>query len=80
MTNDINNNCIHLQEFMTAQQEIMQKHIDAHKWLRGIPNEHEAIIDFANDYAWLMREMFCRYGCPDKDKCVISMELKKEKP
>ena len=61
--------CKHLQEFLNVELGIIQKHVDAHKWLNHLPTENEGVKDFIQKYGWLMRELYCSCGCPDRDNC-----------
>jgi hypothetical protein len=59
-----NHKCIRFEEFMAAQKEIIQRHIDEHAWCQHIDNKEEAMLDFINKFGWMFREAYCR-GCPD---------------
>jgi len=71
--------CIHLQQFMECQIEIMRDNIDGHKWFNGIPNENEAYADFIKKYGWLIREMYCGKICQNSSDCNIYKEMMKKK-
>lgn len=74
--------CEHLKEFMKCQMEVIQRHIDEHKWLNQIPDPNIAVSDFIKRYGWIMREMYCMYSCPDKDNCdlpKVTLETNKKK-
>jgi hypothetical protein len=75
MDNDITK-CVHLVEFMRAESEVIYKHLEAHKWYQHLEKDVDALIDFNEKYGWLMREMYCRYACPDRDKCLLAKDLK----
>lgn len=64
--------CVHLQEFLKAQREILLRHIDEHMWCRHIADDQEGKDDFLNVFGWLMRELFCGYACPDRKDCQIA--------
>lgn len=63
--------CEHLRNFMKCQLEVIQRHIDEHKWLNQIPEADKGVSDFIAKYGWLMREMYCVYTCPKKDECTL---------
>lgn len=63
--------CEHLRELLDAETEVIKKHLANHKWFNHINDENEGIIDFVQKYGWIMREMYCHYACPDKDRCLI---------
>lgn len=60
--------CSRLTEFMHSQRVVIERHIDEHKWLQGIPDKDVAIGDFIKKYGWIMRETFCS-ACPDRTRC-----------
>jgi len=64
--------CTHLREFLEAEMEVMQKHIQNHKWFQHIQDDNEAYQDFILRYGWLMREMYCGFACPDRDQCPLA--------
>lgn len=55
--------CVHVAEFMKFQTEIIEEHIDAYKYFKGIANKNEAICSFVKEYGWLIREMWCKKAC-----------------
>ena len=63
--------CNHSGELIKIELEIIKRHISQHKWFQHIENEDEAIMDFVEKYGWLMRECYCEYVCPDRDKCDL---------
>lgn len=64
--------CIHLREILDAQIEIIERHIDQHKWFHKIENREEAIADFIEKYGFIMREFFCSRICEDRFQCTIA--------
>jgi hypothetical protein len=60
---------------MKTQLEVARKHLDEHKYLRGIENKNAALESFINDYGWLMRELYCTKICDKRDDCKIAMQL-----
>jgi hypothetical protein len=67
--------CTHLDEFLKCEVDIIKRHLERHKWYNAIPNEAEGIADFINKYGWLMRELYCGYTCPDRDKCNLGIKI-----
>lgn len=67
--------CIHLGEFLRVERDIIQKHIDQHKWCRSIPDYNEGVADFIDEFGWLMREMYCGHVCQCRCDCAISREI-----
>jgi len=67
--------CQHLSEFMKTQIDVIQKHLDEHKYLRKINDKDEAISSFIHDYGWLIRELYCSRICSKKSECDIAEEL-----
>ena len=63
--------CEHLREFLDAEIAVIKKHIANHKWFNQISDENEGVMDFIKKYGWLMREMYCNFSCPLRDKCKI---------
>ena len=67
--------CQHLSEFMKAQIEVVQKHLDEHKYLRKMKSKEEALVSFIHDYGWLIRELYCTRICGLRESCTIASEL-----
>ena len=67
--------CQRLKDFMTAQLEVVRKHLDEHKYLRRIEDPNEALDSFIKDYGWLIREMYCSKICSIRDGCEIAAEM-----
>ena len=66
--------CTHLEEILKAETEIIQRHVNEHKWYmseeKGESVEYDdAIIDFVDKYAWIMREFYCGYVCEFRADC-----------
>ena len=66
--------CDHLDDVLEAETELIQRHIDEHEWYMGQKlhrevTENEAIVDFVDKYAWIMREFYCGYVCPERTDC-----------
>jgi hypothetical protein len=62
--------CKHTKDFLQIEMEIIEEHIDRHKYFRSIINREYAIVDFINRYAWIMREVFCGFMCPQREECL----------
>ena len=76
--------CTNLQKLLEVEREVIERHIDMHKWCNHIENREEAICDFIKKYAWLMKEMYCGTQCDKKEECNLAKEFisksKKEDP
>jgi hypothetical protein len=66
--------CEHLSEFLSLQKDIIEKHLEKHKWFRHIENENDAAIDFIQNYGWIMRAVFCTHLCPMASGCNLLKE------
>ena len=60
---------------MKTQLDVIQKHIDEHKYLRRIPSKEDALESFINDYGWLIRELYCTRICELRSDCETASEL-----
>jgi hypothetical protein len=67
--------CQHLKDFMTAQLEVVGRHLDEHKYLRKMGDKDEALASFINDYGWLIREMYCTKICGKREDCEIASQM-----
>lgn len=67
--------CKHLAAFMRTQLDVVQKHLDEHKYLRKIADREEALSSFIADYGWLIRELYCTRICEKRCDCEIATEL-----
>lgn len=65
------NKCENLKAFMSTQVDVINRHIDEHKWFQHIENKNDAVEDFLNKYGWLIRCMYCNYCCPYSNQCII---------
>jgi len=70
-----NRSCQHLAGFMKTQLDVINKHLDEHKYLRSIEDKNEAIASFINDYGWLIRELYCTRICNNCSSCDTATEL-----
>lgn len=73
--NEDNNSCQCLTDFLRAQKEIIERHLDEHKYLRHIEDKNEAVSSFVKDFGWIMREMYCTKICSKRDTCKIAGQL-----
>ena len=64
--------CIHLQEILDAQKDIIERHVDQHKWFNQIIHKEEAIADFIEKYGFIMREFYCSRICADRFTCELA--------
>jgi len=71
------NCCEHIKDILNVEQKLIKQHIIEHKWCNGFDNRNDAIIDFVQKYAWLMREVFCGVMCPYRNKCEVSDVFRK---
>lgn len=62
--------CLHFSEFMTEQKSLMERHLTKHKFFQHIEDPGEAVIDFIQKYAWVIREVYCDL-CSDNKECKI---------
>jgi len=69
--------CQHIKYILSVERSIIKDHIAKHKWCNGIEDENDAIADFVQKFAWLMREIFCGALCPHKEECEVNDEFKK---
>jgi len=67
--------CEDLSAFMKTQFDVIQKHLDEHKYLRHIDDKNEALESFISDYGWLIRELYCTRICEKREGCSIAMQL-----
>jgi hypothetical protein len=66
---DMTKECIHLQEILDAQRDIIERHIDQHKWFNKIGNRDQAACDFIEKYGFIMREFYCSRICKERFAC-----------
>ena len=65
--------CKRIADILSAQIDIIERHIDQHKWFNKIENKEEAIADFIEKYGFIMREYYCSRICEDRFKCEIAI-------
>jgi len=61
--------CSHFRDFMKEQVDLMKRHVDRHKFYRGIPDRTQAEIDFIDNFGGLLREMYCDTACSEHEQC-----------
>ena len=66
------NECKHLKEILDAQIDLIERHVDQHKWFHQIENKEEAVRDFIEKYGFIMREFYCSRICEDRFNCEIA--------
>jgi hypothetical protein len=54
---------------MKEQKELINRHLDKHKWYRGISEKTEGMLDFISRYGEILREFFCDTACPNSTTC-----------
>ena len=67
--------CKRIEEILDAQIDIIERHIEQHKWFQQIENREEAIADFIEKYGFIMREFYCSRICEDRFDCEIAREF-----
>jgi len=68
--------CKHLQEILEAQKDIIERHIDLHKWFMQTENRNAAICDFVEKYGFIMREFYCSRVCVSRFECELAQKYK----
>ena len=66
------NECRHLQDILASQIELIERHVDQHKWFQGIENRDQAVRDFVDKYGFIMREFYCSRICEDRFECELA--------
>ena len=66
------NECSRLKEILEAQIDIIERHVDDHKWFLHIEDRNEAIRDFIEKYGFIMREFYCSRICEERFACKIA--------
>ena len=68
--------CPIVKQFNQVQAEIMQKHLEKHKYYRHIKDEIEAFLDFNKEFAPIEREVVCGV-CIHHKNCLVEEEVLK---
>ena len=66
--------CNHLAELLKVQETIIRADVDGHKWLRGIEDTEQGIIDFICYHGVIMRQVYCGFACSERENCDIAKE------
>jgi len=67
--------CVQLSVFLQVEREIIEKHIEDHKWFRKIADYNQGVADFIQNYGWLMREMYCSHICKERANCALAKSM-----
>ncbi len=68
------NECSRIKDILDAQIDIIERHVDQHKWFQQIEDRNEAIRDFIEKYGFIMREFYCSRICEDRFDCVLAQK------
>lgn len=68
------NECKRIKEILDAQREIIERHVDNHKWFMQIEDRDEAIRDFIEKYGFIMREFYCSRICEERFECSLAKQ------
>ena len=71
--------CEKVPKIVSAEMKIIKKHLEKHKYYHHLKNDNDGIMDFAKQYAWVMREAYCHLICENKKTCKV-IPLFKIKP
>jgi len=66
--------CSQIRELLIVELAVIQNHLDDHKWFHHIENKNDAVIDFIEKYAWIMKEIYCNFTC--KKECCNLRQTK----
>jgi len=64
--------CKHLNSLLEIQNDIINKNIEVHKYLRKIADKQDGILDFINSYSWLFKQVYCGFVCADRFNCELA--------
>jgi len=67
--------CEKLREFVGVQIDVIKRHLDRHKWYRGIADSNAGLSDFVQEYGWLMRDLYCHHICEFSESCVLGDQV-----
>ena len=68
--------CKQLQDILQAQTDIIERHVDQHKWFQHIEDRDLAICDFVEKYGFIMREFYCSRVCVSRFDCELAQKYK----
>ncbi|MGD9161395.1 MAG: hypothetical protein PVG39_23475 [Desulfobacteraceae bacterium] len=66
--------CSRLKEILEAQIDIIERHVDDHKWFLQIEDRNEAVRDFIEKYGFIMREFYCSRICEERFACKVASQ------
>jgi hypothetical protein len=66
--------CLIAKQFNIVQAEVLAKHLDKHKWFRGIKDQMEAELDFVREFAPIERQVVCGV-CIHHGNCLVEEEV-----
>ena len=64
-----------IDSIMNIERTIIAEHIKKHKWCNHL-SPTEGMVDFAQKFAWLMREVYCGAMCPHREDCQANDEYR----
>lgn len=64
--------CTRIKDILDAQRDIIERHVDQHKWFQHIQDREEAIRDFIEKYGFIMREFYCSRICQERFNCELA--------
>jgi hypothetical protein len=67
--------CKNLKTFLQIETQLINEHIDKHKWCNHIIGDEEAIVDFVGKFAWLIREIYCGSICEHRSDCCAAKDI-----
>ena len=67
--------CQQIRDILDAQLEIIERHVEKHKWFQQIPRTEDAVVDFIEKYGFIMREFYCSRICQERFECEIAREF-----
>lgn len=64
---DENKPCPYAEKFMKNQDLLFRRHLNAHKYYKGLPSISDGYIDLIKQYSWALREITCLMcrECPE---------------
>jgi len=71
---EMHKECTRMRDLLVVQKQIIERHIDEHKWFQHIPDKNEATSDFLEKFGWIMRELICGYICAERFNCKIAQK------
>lgn len=65
--------CTRVGDLVRAELNVFQTHMAKHKWFRHITDDAEALKSINDEYGPFVRDMFCRFACPDRKDCELML-------